>query len=201
MYRLTPRHGIKYSATSMWGIEIRRLAVALLALPLIACSSYTPPRPSPNLNREIRLPLDAETAWRRVIRYFSDHNVPIENMDHSSFFIKTKAVDLATTFAGLDLGITGEIPIKNTWCDCGAAQLGNVWSSTSRIRLSFSIMLEADGTGASVIRVNTFFEGVKLGRRNLYASGYDIEMPLTCLSSGRLESDIVAFIQDGSPLQ
>jgi hypothetical protein len=129
-----------------------------------------------------------------VIRYFGEHNIPIENMDHSSFFMKTKPVNLAVAYAGVTLG-GKPLPVRNDWCDCGTAKLANVWSSEGRILLSFNIVLENRGPTATSARINAFFEGVELGKRSLNASGYDTEMRLTCVSTGRLEREIAEFLR------
>lgn len=160
---------------------------------LLACSSYTPPRQPADIPRRVEIAAPAEDVWRAVIRYFSGYNIPIENMDHSSCFLKTEPVDLGTTYAGIDFG--REVPIRNGWCDCGSATLANVWTSETRIALSFNIVLESPAQSKIVVMTNTFFEGLKRGKRNLYASGYDTEIRLTCLSTGRLEREVAEFLR------
>ena len=168
--------------------------VLLIAVAVSGCSSYTPPLVRPNLQKEKEVAAPVEAVWRGVIRYFGTLNIPIENLDHSSFFIKTRPVDLGTSFEGLTF--TGsKTPIKTSACDCGTASMANVWSSATRILLSFNVILEKRTDSTTNVTVNTFFDGVKLGKRNLYASGYDTEMHLTCLSTGNFERDLVGYLE------
>jgi len=55
--------------------------------------------------------------------------------------------------------------------------------------------LESPAQSKIVVMTNTFFEGLKRGKRNLYASGYDTEIRLTCLSTGRLEREVAEFLR------
>lgn len=174
----------------------RRLILLISVLLAVACSSYQPPRTQPRLNRETPIQAPAEQVWREVLRYFSDHNIPIENMDHSSFFMKTGPVDLGATYGGVALS-PKPIPITNRWCDCGKGTLANVWSSETRIMVSFNTVLEPKGEAATAVRINAFFEGVMLGKRSLYASGYDTQIRLTCVSTGSLEREIGDFLRKG----
>jgi hypothetical protein len=36
---------------------------------------------------------------------------------------------------------------------------------------------------------------VKLGQRNLYVSGYDVSVPLKCVSTGKIENEIQAYLK------
>ena len=87
------------------------------------------------------------------------------------------------------------MPVRNNWCDCGSANLANVWSSETRIGLSFNVVLEGLPNERTAVTVNTVFEGLKSGKRNLYASGNDTAIRLTCVSTGRLERELDVFIQ------
>jgi hypothetical protein len=171
---------------------MRKIVAAATFGFLLSCTSYTPPPQPSNLRRQFEIAAPAEDVWRAVIRYFSGYNIPIENMDHSSFFLKTKTVDLGTTFAGMDS--RKQVQIKNDWCDCGSGELGNVWSSETQITLSFNIVLETLGPSRTTARTNVFFEGVMRGKTNLRASGFDTELKLTCVSTGRLEREVAEFL-------
>lgn len=156
------------------------------------CSSYTPPAAQPSVVRETQINSPVEGVWRALIRYFGEHNVPIENMDHSSFFMKTKPVDLGATFSTFE---AKALPIRNAWCDCGTASIAGAWTTESRILLSFNIVLESRGAAAATSHINTFFEGVKVGKVNLYSSGNDTSIKLTCVSTGRLEQEIAEYLR------
>ena len=172
---------------------MRQVFAALAALALAACSStYVPPQ-ARDVKKSTVVGAPAEKVWQTVIRYFAENNIPIENLDHSSFFIKTKPVDLTVTFAASSYA-GKKIPLKNQWCDCGDAKIANVWSSSQRILLSFNIVLRSQAEDTTDAGINVFFDGVKLGKRNAYASGYDIEMPLQCVSTGKLEQDLLRYL-------
>jgi hypothetical protein len=115
-------------------------------------------------------------------------------MDHSSYFVKTKPVDLGGTFALFDSSAT---PIRNEWCDCGSASITGAWSTETRILLSFNIVLEGHGSTTSV-RTNTFFEGVKSGKVDLRSRGNDTAIRLTCVSTGKLERDLAEHLGTGA---
>jgi hypothetical protein len=175
---------------------VRRLLAFSAALLALACSSYQPPQPRVVAKATV-IPVPAEAVWQEVIRYFAEKNLPIENLDHSSFFVKTKPVDLTVSFAAPQFG-GKKIPLKNDWCDCGEATIGNVWSSAHRILFTFNIVLRARTANETDATINVFFDGAKLGRRNLYAGGYDVEMPLQCISTGYLEQDLLRYLREAS---
>jgi hypothetical protein len=154
------------------------MAVTLAAT---ACSSYTPPISHP-INRERQIATSPENAWRSVIRYFSDHNIPIENMDRGSFFINTKPISLGVIYRAFE----GKAPpIRNQFCDCGSASITGAWSTETRILISFNIVVESPRPEVTVARVNTFFEGVKEGKVNLRSSGPGRAIPGTLKSGNR----------------
>jgi hypothetical protein len=175
---------------------VRRLLPLFVALLSLACSSYQPPQPRVIAKTTI-IPAPPEAVWQEVIRYFAEKNLPIENLDHSSFFVKTRPVDLTVSFAAPKFA-GKKIPLKNEWCDCGEAKIGNVWSTAHRILFTFNIVLRAQAANETDATINVFFDGAKLGKRNLYAGGYDVEMPLQCVSTGYLEHDLLRYLREAS---
>ena len=165
-----------------------RYLVTIIFLSLVTgCSSYEPPTPR-MVEKSTVIEASAEAVWDAVVRYFAERNIPIENMDHSSFFIKTQPVNLSHVHGG------GKIPLKNAWCDCGTPKLRNVWSTTHHIFFAFNILLDGRAPKATAATINVFFNGKKLGKRNLYAPGYDVEVPLQCISTGKFEQDLLAYL-------
>jgi hypothetical protein len=165
---------------------------ALLALAGASqgCTEYVAPtgsRPPPDAVIEA----PAETVWQGVIRYFSDSNIPIANMDHSSFFIKTTPINVQTVIKGL--GTAKKVPLRNEWCDCGQISHSGAWSTGSSIAVSFNVVLEPVGEGRTRARVNAFYEGVALALYNLRA-GYE-KTDLRCISSGKLESVTIEYLR------
>lgn len=172
------------------------IATSCLALGVGCATSYQPPRTVPQVPKNQVIASDIETVWRGVIRYFADHNVPIENLDHSSFFIKTKAPlarfvrqEGGTSFNG------DAIALENEWCDCGTAKITNVWGTSSRITVSYNIVLNRLGPNQTEVVLNAFFNGVYLGKRNRNIPGYDVELPLECVSKGVLERGIIEYLR------
>ncbi len=170
------------------------LVVSVVILSATTCVSYTPPAAHP-VKRESEIPTSPENVWRSVIRYFSDRNIPIENMDHSSFFIKTRPVDLGGVYRVFE----GKAPpIRNRYCDCGTASISGAWSTETRILLSFNTVLESPRPDVTTARVNTFFEGVKEGKVDLRSRGNDTTIRLTCVSTGVLEKELQDYVESST---
>jgi hypothetical protein len=178
------------------GIPMNNLfAIAVFCLSIGCTSSYQPPAVH-EVTDSATFAAPVEEVWQAVISYFAEENIPIENLDHSSYFIKTRPLDLTVTYAASTYA-GKKIPLKNKWCDCGDARIANVWKSSQRVLFSFNIVLheKPEGTTATI---NVFFDGMKLGQRSAYASGYDIEMPLQCVSSGLLEGELLQYLREFS---
>ena len=172
---------------------MKKAAITVGLLLLAACTSTYQPPAARVVEKSSALAEPAEQVWQSVIRYFGENNIPIENLDHSSFFIKTKPVDLTLTYAAPTYA-GKKIPLRNQWCDCGDAKLANVWSTSQEILLSFNIVLRPITPSSTNVTINVFFDGTKLGKRNAYARGYDIRMKLRCVSTGRLEHELLAYL-------
>lgn len=165
----------------------RKLVAATSLLAMVGCSSYKPPITTAPVAKARVIGKDAEACWKGVIRYFSDNNIPIENLDHSSFFIKTRPILLQQAVGGTSFN-GDAVALQNPWCDCGEASLANVWSTRAVIRVSFNIVLDRKPSGGTEVRINTFFDGTYMGKRQTNVPGYDVEMPLQCVSKGTMET-------------
>lgn len=164
----------------------------ILAILITGCSTYKAPTVKrPKKVYTIYAPTDK--VWKGIIKFFGKHNVPIQNMDKASLFIKTEKVNLKTTFGGVTLN-GKKTPIKNEWCDCGKGGLVNVWSSKTRINLSYNIVLEKMEGDNTQLTINIFYNGTITGKRNAYASGNDVGIDLSCISTGKMEKLILDYI-------
>lgn len=168
-------------------------AVACPVLVMAGCSSYKPPVTTAPVAKARIIGKDAEACWKGVIRYFSDNNIPIENLDHSSFFIKTRPILLQQAVGGTSLN-GDAVALQNAWCDCGEATIGNVWSTRAVIRVSFNIVLDEKASGGTEVRINTFFDGTYMGKRQTNVPGYDVQMPLQCVSKGTMEAALWDYL-------
>lgn len=168
------------------------LSAALFA---VGCSSvYKPPVTSVKLPKSQVIDKDAESCWKAVIRYFSDNNIPIDNLDHSSYFIKTRPTLLQQTIGGVAFS-GNDVQLQNQWCDCGEASMANVWSTNAIIRVSYNIVLDQKSETQTEVRINAFFDGQYVGKRKTNVPGYDLQMPIECVSKGTLEAAIWSYIQ------
>lgn len=79
------------------------MVAAVPVLMVVGCSSYKPPITTAPVAKARLIGKDVEACWKGVIRYFSDNNIPIENLDHSSFFIKTRPILLQQAVGGTSL--------------------------------------------------------------------------------------------------
>jgi len=156
------------------------------------CVSYQLPVVEKPINEfEINVPV--KTVWKAVICYFSDKNIPIENIV-DSLFIKTKKINVVSLSGGLDM-FGRKFSVKNKWCDCGKVGMGNVFSSKTQVFLAYSVYLEEITSSKTKLIINTFFTGIKLGSENAY-TGYDKSVQLTCISTGVVEMNIVKYVRN-----
>jgi hypothetical protein len=172
------------------------LVASCLVLGVGCATSYQPPRTVPQVPKNQVIASDIETVWRGVIRYFADRNVPIENLDHSSYFIKTKAPLARIIRQEGGVQFSGDtIALENEWCDCGVAKITNVWETTSRISVSYNLVLNKTAADQTEVVMNVFFTGAYYGKRNRTIPGYDVELPLECISKGVLERGIIDYLR------
>lgn len=167
-------------------------AILALAIILISCSTYQPLQIK-HVQKSAIINSPIDKVWTSTIKYFSENNIPIENMDRNSYFIKTSLVDLKTTFASQSYS-NKNIPLKNQWCECGGKTLFNVWSSTNQIYFSYSVILRSLSNDSTDATINVFYDGTQLGKRNLTASGYDVDIKLQCVSTGYLENQLIDYL-------
>ena len=114
-------------------------------------------------------------------------------MDRNSYFIKTRLIDLKTTFASQSYS-NKNIPLKNQWCECGGKTLFNVWTRENQIHFSYNVILRSLSTDSTDATINVFYDGTQLGKRDLTASCYDVNIKLQCASTGYLENQLIDYL-------
>ncbi len=157
----------------------------------VGCNTYVPPVRSAPAQAGFQVSAQPERVWKDLIRYFGEHNVPIENMDHSSFFMKTSPILVQNVVGGIRVS---KLPLKNEWCDCGEISDPNYWSSSTEILVSFNVILEPQGDG-TLVRLNVFYGGGFGAKTNLRGGGNDVQVALQCVSTGKLEAQMKAYLQ------
>jgi len=171
----------------------RKIAAVLVCSLGVACTSYKPPSITPVPQVHV-INTDVESAWKAVIRCVSEFNMPIDHMDHGSYFLKTRPVMLGRRVDGVNFN-GRPLDLNNEYCDCGEASIGNVWSTESQIQGTYSVVLISLPEGKTEVRLNAFFDGVYLGKRSLAGPGYDIAIDLKCVSKGEVERKLFEFIK------
>lgn len=186
---------MKYFVFKNW---IKFILSTFIFLLTSCTTTYIPPETSPSHLKTFQVAKDIEYIWTTVIKYFAGKNIPIENLDHSSYFIKTKA-PLFKLIENRGISFNGDrVPLRNEWCDCGVAKIGNVWETSTRISVSYNIVLTKIESGKTEITINVFFDGSYLGRRQANTTSWDVEIPLNCHSSGKFERALIDFINNHS---
>lgn len=74
------------------------------------------------------------------------------------------------------------------------AEIANVWKTRAMIRVSYNLVLDAKSPSETEVRINTFFEGTYEGKRRANVPGYDLQMPLECVSKGTLEAALWDYL-------
>lgn len=113
-----------------------------------------------------------DNTWAKIVRWFSENNSPIKNMDKSSGFISSEynlRVDGGTTYA-----------------DCGSPEFAIRHGDTKG---NFSIILEKAGDSVTKVTTNIFF---KVERYNINTGGFVGQSD--CNSTGVLEKELLDYI-------
>ena len=106
----------------------------------------------------IDAPFDA--VWNSAIVWFTEENIPIENLDRSSGFLRTEEMiaESGDLIAGLSVGDI---------VDCGS-ELGRARTTTGTTFIDFTLLIRKEEPGSCLVRVNVAasnFEEGALGRK------------------------------------
>lgn len=132
---------------------------------LVGCQSYKPPKEYDVVKtKEFRKGYDE--VWGSVIAYFAENNIPIENLEKASGFIKAKP--------------TTNYSINELYFDCG--------ETTSRAKvnemdITYNITVAKGNTTKVTINVFTELRGLNIKYYDVY-----------CNSTGVFENEIFEYI-------
>ena len=157
---------------------MRKALVVPALLTLAACGSpYTPPAVLPD-PADIRLSAPPERVWTALTEVYTDLNLPIENMDRSSWFLRSDEMTMPASTTNAQL------------FDCGTAPGGQIPAAMSlNIRASITTLLRPNGDQTAVRnRVNAVGSMPTPG-----------SMTYTCYSRGVLEKRITDALTNRLP--
>jgi hypothetical protein len=149
-------------------VEMRRYAVLLLssALALSAADCATGPTARPPTPQDYFYRATPERVWNALLLVYTDLNIPIANMDKSSWFMRSQDVSAAGDTA---------------WLDCGYDWKGDPTAAAASVSLTVTTLLRQSGD-STAMRLN-----VHLGSGLTGASG--------CVSKGVLEKRVVELVR------
>lgn len=157
----------------------RTAAAPLMLLPLFAagCMVAAPPEISPPTPEETTFRVDAPTdrVWSAVTRVFTAANIPIENMDKASGFIRSRDMAMAPGEEVRGLKSTD-------LADCGKNGMGYENLALGSLQVAFTVLIEeaADGTEMMVRSDPRGSQGMKF----------------SCVSTGEFENLIAELVRE-----
>lgn len=151
---------------------IRVSGVLACAGALIASASAPTAR---RIDTVMKLTADIDSAWSAVIDVFAEHNWPIQTTDKQSGLIATDWMRLSDDEA-------------KRFADCGGSGLASV----ERAEIRFNVRVKEEGTG-STAAVNALFREWRSFDGKVW--------PVDCVSTGGIERDMHAQIDDRSKTQ
>jgi uncharacterized lipoprotein len=114
-----------------------------------------------------------DTVWQKTIEWFGATGIPIKNLDKSSGFIAT------------EYNLRSDDVSPDKVCDCGS---GTIISNPTG---NFNIVVKKIDQQNTKVIVNAFFKAqVKVYK----LIGPDVEQPIDCNSTGRLERELLIYL-------
>ena len=145
-----------------------------LALLALGACAVTPPSTTPPPARDVYVHAPAAQVWDALLVVFTDANVPIENMDRASWFLRTQDMVASSDRASAER-IQDEV-------DCGRNALGiPMMAGQVLVRVTVLLRPNVDSTG---IRIQTSWHRVGPSGAVLDPSATVVA---ECVSRGRLE--------------
>ncbi|TLU67342.1 hypothetical protein FE810_03405 [Thalassotalea litorea] len=159
---------------------MKKVIIIALSVILSACASIkiTPPD-QVNVDTQRVFNSSYEQTWIRVVDWFAEHHVTIEKIEKSSGLITAKYL----------------ITDTNNFLDCGDIRASGTLGDARINKLgSLNVTVRATHDEKTKVNVNFF------GEFKLYANdGWDgrlITAEGICVSSGKLEQNILDFIEN-----
>ncbi len=149
---------------------------ALITLALFSCSTYQKPQKK-EFERTKIINKSYDDVWAGLIKWFSEHNTPIKNLDKTSGLISTEF--------SLSLANSEEC------VDCGSRGFGQTIDAKEG---NFNVVIEKVTASSTKITVNTFFRATleTVNTTSAYAPPY--RTPINCESTGVLEGQLFESI-------
>jgi len=144
------------------------LLSSMLALSAAGCIS--PPTAKPPAPQDYYFHATPERVWNALLLIYTDLNVPISNMDKSSWFMRSQNMG----------GVT-----DTAWVDCGTAGANPI--APVNVSMSVTTLLRPTGD-STAMRLN-----VSVGTSSVQTLGGMTELP--CVSKGGLEKRVVELVR------
>jgi hypothetical protein len=156
----------------------RSAAIALTALSISGCIATTPPTTTEPAPRDVLLAGSADQVWSRLLVVLTDLNLPVENMDKASWFMRTQEMRLSRQDA-IDS------------FDCGT-EMGSERVGTIQMYARVTILLRP-GTDSTGVRVQVNPRGWDAVNARLAAQGnmFAGDPNVRCVSLGKIESNVL----------
>lgn len=154
-------------------------AFAIAVCVLAACSS--PPATVAPAAAPVRFNAPIDRVWAATLTVFTDANVPIENMERASGFIRSGEM-VAPPNSTLGQYKIGDI------ADCGR-EIGIAHTTTGTTYVAFTVLLQPDGEGATTARIRS-------AMRNRDETNIGPNKENTCVSRGVFEEFIAERIAE-----
>lgn len=159
----------------------RSAAVALASVAITGCMPPTPPTATEPAPRDVFVAGSADGVWSRLLVVLTDLNLPVENMDKASWFMRTQEMRLSKQDAISSF-------------DCGT-EMGSQRAGSVEMYARVTILLRpgADSTGVRVQVNPRGFDAVNArlaAQGNMFAGDANVR----CVSLGKIESNILSAL-------
>ena len=141
------------------------------------CTGRRPGPPPPPQVFEVDAPLN--DIWVSTVRWYTDHNLPILNMDRVSAFLRSDEIVL-----GPEDEVAG-VSIRDL-VDCGTNHLGAEYTKTGTTYLAIAVLLDEMTQNSTSIRVQLSAHHVHVSDQAPRDKG--------CVSLGVLEPMVFDFV-------
>ena len=144
---------------------------AFLSGLLIVTGCAAPPQTAPLPSRDVYFRAPADRVWEAVLVLLVENELPIENMERASWFVRTQEMVIPATMAADSL------------IDCGTDMMMGSRASSQPSRFRATILLRPAGD-STAMRLQTM-------ARQTTGAG-----ETTCVSKGAIERRLVAQLQE-----
>ena len=160
---------------------MRRIWGTCVLLLLVGCGVKPPVSTAPAA-REASVAQSPDKVWDRLLVVLTDFSLPVENMDRSSWFLRTKEMKV-------DRGDAG------SYVDCGSV-MGRALAPSLDVSVSLTVLLRPM-TDSTAIRVVAMARGWDADQAELKAKGnpFAEDPNRKCVSRGVLENNVIRALR------